>query len=39
MFNSRNIVETWQAKVRLFRRLAKGWSSNFEADARKHKNN
>ena len=35
--NSRNVVDIWQSKVRYFRKLAKGWSANLEADIRKHK--
>jgi hypothetical protein len=35
--NSDNVVDIWQQKLRLFRRLAKGWSSNYEAAARKQK--
>jgi hypothetical protein len=30
-------LDCWQDKVRYFRKLAKGWSANLEADIRKHK--
>jgi hypothetical protein len=30
-------LEWWQTKVRYFRRLAKGWSANIDAEIRKHK--
>jgi hypothetical protein len=30
-------LEWWQSKVRCFRRLAKGWSANIDAEIRKHK--
>jgi hypothetical protein len=36
----RNVVilwNGWQSKLRLFRKLAKGWSANLIADIRKHK--
>jgi hypothetical protein len=29
-------LEWWQTKVRYFRRLAKGWSANIDAEIRKH---
>lgn len=32
-----NPIDRWQAKVRCFRRLARGWSANLEAYLRKHK--
>jgi mannosylglycoprotein endo-beta-mannosidase len=35
--NSDNVVDIWKTKLRMFRRLAKGWSSNFEAAVRKRK--
>jgi hypothetical protein len=35
--DSNNVVDVWQQKLRLFRRLAKGWSNNYEAAARKQK--
>jgi hypothetical protein len=35
--DSNNVVDVWQQKLRLFRRLAKGWSSNYEAAVRKQK--
>lgn len=34
---SDNCVEVWQNKVRLFRKLAKGWSTNTEAENRREK--
>jgi mannosylglycoprotein endo-beta-mannosidase len=30
-------LEWWQAKVRYFRKLVKGWSANIDAEIRKHK--
>jgi hypothetical protein len=30
-----SVIERWQNKVRLFRRKAKGWSVNVEAEVRK----
>jgi hypothetical protein len=30
-------LDCWQAKVRYFRKLAKGWSTNLEAEIRKQK--
>jgi hypothetical protein len=35
--NRNNVVDIWQEKLRMFRRLSGGWSSNFEAAARKRK--
>lgn len=32
------MVDIWQHKAGLFRKLAKGWSANLEAFLRKHKN-
>ena len=33
----RNNMDRWQAKVRGFRKSAKGWSANIDAEIRKHK--
>jgi hypothetical protein len=30
-------LDCWQAKVRYFRKLAKGWSANLEVEIRKQK--
>jgi hypothetical protein len=30
-------LDCWQAKVRYFRKLAKGWSANLEAEIRRQK--
>jgi hypothetical protein len=35
--NFTSILDRWQAKVRYLRKLAKGWSANFEATVRKQK--
>ena len=35
--NSVNVVDIWQGKLRAFRRLARGWSANIDAEIRKHK--
>jgi hypothetical protein len=32
-----NSLDWWQSKVRCFRKLAKGWSANIDAEIRKHK--
>ena len=34
---ARNVVDVWQNKLRLFRRLAKGWSANIDAEIRRNK--
>jgi hypothetical protein len=33
----RHILYWWQEKTRYFRKLAKGWRSNIEANIREHK--
>ena len=35
--SSNNLLDVWQHRVRWFRRFAKGWSANLEADIRKNK--
>jgi endonuclease/exonuclease/phosphatase family metal-dependent hydrolase len=34
---NRNIIDWWHVKLRLFRKLAKGWSAHLLAEIRKHK--
>jgi hypothetical protein len=35
--NSSSILDKWQDRVRYLRKLAKGWSANFEASIRRQK--
>lgn len=34
---ARNAMNVWQRKVRIFRRLARGWSANLDAEIRRNK--
>jgi hypothetical protein len=35
---NKSAMHSWHDKCKYFRRLARGWSANLEADIRKHKN-
>jgi hypothetical protein len=34
---NKSVIDSWHDKCKYFRRLARGWSANLEADIRKHK--